>query len=48
MLYASRYVVDPCIRIDVLVEDSLSEINNRIHIPLTSEKIRNQDNIDIG
>ena len=42
----------PCIEKEVhnvySQEDNLSEINNRIHISLTSENIRKQDNIDIG
>jgi hypothetical protein len=50
--YLLVYNILPCIEKEVQnvhsQEDSLSEINNRIHIPLTSEKIRNQDNIDIG
>ena len=42
----------PCIEKEVHIkhsqEDNLSEINNRIHISLTSENIRKQDSIDIG
>ena len=39
----------PCIEKEVhSQEDNMSEINNRIHISLTSENIRKQENIDIG
>ena len=38
----------PCIEKEVhSQEDNLREINNRIHLSLTSENIRTQDNIDI-
>ena len=46
------YNILPCIEKEVQhvhsQEDNLREINNRIHISLTSENIRSQDNIDIG
>ena len=46
------YNILPCIEKEVQnvhsQEDNLSEINNRIHISLTSENIRKHDNIDIG